>query len=198
MLKLNEISSKRRAFITGVLILIAYGVLVSVITQIKVFVMLADVISGLAVIGIAILLFPILRIYDKLLSASYLYLKLFEGILMIIGGVLFLFDSQQVLRDWIYDGAHLYAFIASGFIFYYLLYISKIIPRFVAIWGELGILSLLVMTVLKLLGQEYPTLNALLLLIITNEVFLAIWLMVKGFNPAAMAPVSQTINPNRE
>ncbi|MEN7981936.1 MAG: DUF4386 domain-containing protein [Nanoarchaeota archaeon] len=175
--------NRKTAIIVGALILIAYGVLVSIITQSKIPVMIADVISGFAVIGIAVLIFPFFKISNKL-RITYLSLKIVEGTLMVIGGILFLINSS--MRDWIYSGIHLYVFIVSAFIFYYLLYKSKIVPRFISVWGAIAIFSLLLITILNLINFSYPPLEFLLILIITNEVFLAIWLMIKGFNLSAI------------
>lgn len=159
--------------------MIAYGVLVSSITQSKILVMAADVISGFAVIGIAVLMYPIFKMY-KYQSFSYLLLKCVEGTLMIIGGLFFLSTSLQHFRDLIYNNVHIYTFIVGAFIFYYLLYKTRAVPRFIPIWGATGIFALLVSTLLKLMNVTYPAIDYLLVLIITNEIFLAVWLMTKG------------------
>jgi hypothetical protein len=181
-----KISSKTRAILVGVFILVAYGVLVSSITESKIVVMFADVISGLAVIGIAVLMYPLFKETNKQFSKGYLILKYVEGILMIIGGILFLSTSLQYTRSIIYEGFHVYVFIISAFMFYYLLYKSELVPKFISIWGALGIFALLVSTILQLVDINYPMLDYLLVLIITNEVFLAIWLMIKGFNESVI------------
>jgi hypothetical protein len=176
---INNISDKTRSILVGIFILVAYGVLVSSITQSKIIVMIADVISGFAVIGIAVLMYPIFKSY-KYQSFSYLLLKYVEGILMIIGGLLFLSTSLQHFRGFIYNNIHIYFFIVSAFFFYYLLYKTRVVPRFISIWGATGIFALLVSTLLKLVGITYPVIDYLLILIITNEIFLAGWLMIKG------------------
>jgi hypothetical protein len=179
---MKNISTKTRAILVGVFLLVAYGVLVSSITQSQILVMLADVISGLAVIGIAVLMYPLFKETNKQLSKLYLVLKYTEGASMIIGGVLFLFATLQYTRGIIYEGFHVYVFIISAFIFYYLFFKSKLVPRFISVWGALGIFALLLSTTLQLLNISYPVIDYFLVLIIANEVFLAIWLMVKGFN----------------
>ncbi|KYC53305.1 MAG: hypothetical protein AMQ74_00458 [Candidatus Methanofastidiosum methylothiophilum] len=161
--------------------MVAYGVLVSSITQSKILVMAADVISGFAVIGIAFLMYPIFKMY-KYQSLGYLLLKYVEGTLMIIGGLLFLSSSLQHFRDLIYNNVHIYTFIVGAFIFYYLLYKTRAVPRFISIWGATGIFALMLSTLLKLVGITYPVIDYLLILIITNEIFLAGWLMIKGIN----------------
>ncbi len=182
----RNITNKYRAILVGVFILVAYGVLASYMTSSKIIVMLADVISGLAVIGIAVLMFPLFKHLDKSLSQGYLILKYAEGILMVLGGLLFLIDSTQYLRDIIYDSVHIYVFIVSGFMFYILLYRSKLVPRFISIWGAAGLIAILASTLLNLVNVHYAVLDYFLILIITNEVFLAIWLMVKGFNKSVI------------
>lgn len=179
IITINNISNKKRSILVGIFILVAYGVLVSSITQSKILVMVADVISGFAVIGIAVLMYPIFKMY-KYQSLSYLLLKYVEGILMIIGGLLFLSSSLHHFRDLIYNNVHIYTFIAGGLIFYYLLYKTMAVPRFISIWGATGIFALLVSTLLKLINVTYPLIDYLLILIITNEIFLASWLMIKG------------------
>jgi hypothetical protein len=179
-----SISNKARAVYVAILILVAYGVLVSEFTQAKFTVMGADVISGIAVIGIAVLMYPLFLSYNKPVSKSYLILKYAEGILMVLGGLVFLSSSE--LRTSIYDNAHIYTFIISGALFYYLLYISKLVPRFISIWGALGIAALSVSTFLGLFDVSIQVLDYFVVLVITNEVFLAGWLIIKGFNPKAI------------
>lgn len=178
----NPITNKTRAILTGIFILTAYSMLASLITQSKTMVMLADVISGLAVIGIAVLMFPLFKHSNKAISVGYLVFKYAEGILMIVGGLLFLSTPLQYTRDIIYEGLHIYVFIISAFMFYYLLYETKLVPNFISIWGALGTFFLMLTTILKLINIQYLLIDYLLILIITNEIFLAIWLMTKGFN----------------
>lgn len=183
---IKQITNKTRAILVGIFILVAYGVLASTITQSKTIIMVSDIISGLAVIGIAVLIFPLFKSSNKSISVSYLVSKYLEGVLMIIAGIVFLFASTQSIRDAIYYGIHLYIFIASGFLFYYLLYKSELVPRFISIWGTAGIFALLVSTALKLFNIQYVVMDYFLVLIITNEIFLAIWLMTKGFSESAI------------
>lgn len=152
--------------------------------------MLADIISGLAVIGIAILMFPLFKKLNKPISQGYLILKYAEGILMIIAGLLFLDTSLQYMRDIIYNEFHVYVFITSGFMFYCLLYKSKLIPKFISIWGAMGLFVLLASTLLKLVNINYLIIDYFLVLIITNEVFLAVWLIVRGFDSSVIGPES--------
>jgi hypothetical protein len=130
---------KTRAVLAGIFIIVAYGVLTSTITKNSSIVMTADIISGLAVIGIALCFYPIFNKKTGPLTLTYLIMKFAEGVLMVIGGVLFLFESTASYRDTIYTTAHVYVFIISAFIFYYLLLITEIVPKFISYWGIAGI-----------------------------------------------------------
>ena len=95
------VKNRKTAIVVGILILLAYAVLVSAFTDSKAFVFLFEVISGLAVIGIAVLMFPYFKKYKKS-SMTYISLKFVEGILIIIVGALFLSSQLKSLRDPIY------------------------------------------------------------------------------------------------
>lgn len=178
-------SNRKIAIIVGILILVAYGVLASSVIESKTIVMLFEVISGIAVVGIAVLMFPFFKPFNEKLTLSYLIFKTIEGALMIIAGILFLSISTSLLevRDGIYI-IHTYVFILSALMFYYLLFKSKIIPRFISVWGIIAAILLLIANLLEIANLTLST--PILVLgyapIILNEVFLAIWLIVKGFN----------------
>ena len=72
-------------------------------------------------------------------------------------------------------------------IFNYLLYQSNLIPPWISVWGLIGAILLLAMGLLRLFG--YPVIF-LAIPIILNELVLAIWLIVKGFNSSAIASES--------
>jgi hypothetical protein len=180
MSKIEQIPVRLRSVLVGAFILIAYGILVSTLTESPTVVMIADLVSGIAVIGIAVLMFPLFREHNQILSYCYLILKWVEGLLMVAAGGLYLSPSSQHFRDSIYNGIHLYVFIISGAVFYILLYRRKLVPGFISIWGLAGIGSLTASTILTLAGRPLAFLDYFLVLIITNEVFLAIWLFAKG------------------
>ena len=183
-------ATKRRAVSVGVLILLAYSMLIYDVTGNVPFGAAADIISGLAVIGIAVLLFPLFRAKNsaaphaagnKVLSSAYLISRLVEGLLMIAGGVIILTPATRDYRPAIYDNIHIYFFIAGALLFYLLLFRTRLVPRFLSVWGLIASVMLLVITGLGLAGIKSPILDALLMPMIGNEVVLAIWLMVKGF-----------------
>jgi len=179
-------SHRKTAIIVGVLILVAYSLLGSNNPEAKVLGMFLEVISGLAVIAIAILMFPLFKPYNKIASLWYLVFRGLEGGLMIIAGILFLSYSPLLLgiRDGIYVG-HGYIFAVAALIFYYLLYLSNLVPRWISVWGVIAAILLVLVNLLEVTGI-ISGLMVLYLPIILNELVLAIWLMVKGFNPSAI------------
>ena len=190
-------SNRKTAIIVAALILIAYGVLASSITDSKITVLLFEVISGIAVIGIAVLMFPLFKRYNEKLSIWYIVFRSIEGGLMIIAGFLFLSNSTSLLgiRDGIYVG-HGYIFAVAALMFYHLLYTSKLIPRFISVWGFIAAILLIFVNLLEVMGI-IPASMFLYLPIITNEVFLAIWLIFKGFNPSAIDSESDKTDTNK-
>ena len=177
------ISNRQRASLTGVLILLAYSMLIYSITNNKTLGVITDIISGLAVIGIPLLLFPIFNTKEnKQINIAYLVSRFIEGILMLIGGILILNPSLESFREIIYSDIHIYFFIIGALFFYLLFYRTRLIPRFISVWGIIATIILFIVTIIKLFGVDLNILNALVLPMILNELFLACWLIIKGFN----------------
>ncbi len=172
-------SNRKVAIWVGIFILLAYVVLVNTLTDSKLLVTSLEVISGLAVIGIAVLLFPILKTFNKKLTKWYLSLKFVEGLLMVVAGFLFL-SLSLAARDSIYL-VHTYVFIVSAFMLYWLLYQSRIVPRYISIWGMIAIIILLIVNSIEVAGVNSIILTSLYAPIILNEVYLAGFLIFKGF-----------------
>lgn len=178
---MTTISNKHRATGVGMLIIIAYSMLTYSATGNVPLGVITDIISGLAVIGIPLLLLPYFNAGgNKKLKLAYLVSRNIEGLLMIKGGLFILNPSLVGYRDFLYIHIHIYFFIAGALFFYVLLYLTQLIPKFISVWGIVATILLLIVTIIKLFGVESPILNVLLLPIITNELFLAVWLMVKG------------------
>jgi hypothetical protein len=79
----------------------------------------------------------------------------------------------------------------GALMFYTMLYQSKLIPRFISIWGLIGATVVLANTMLDMFSLTVPNLGVLMLL---NELFLGVWLIVKGFNPSTLASESAKQN----
>ena len=178
-----KISNRQRATLVGLSILVAYSMLTYSITNNKPLGVITDIISGIAVIGIPLLMFPIFNTNgNKRMNYTYLISRFIEGMLMIMGGIFILFPSLESYRNSIYQNIHIYFFIVGALLFYFLLYRTQVIPKYISIWGILATIILFIVTIIKLFRVDLEVLDVLLLPMILNELYLAVWLMIKGFN----------------
>ncbi len=178
-----SISNKQRASIVAVLILAAYSMLTYSTTKNIIFGVITDIVSGFAVIGIPLLMVPIFNADEnKRMNYAYVVSRFIEGILMIIGGLFILNPSLEIYRELIYSDIHIYFFISGAVFFYILFYRTQVIPRFISVWGILATIMLFIVTVTRLLGINLSVLDFFVIPLILNELFLAVWLIIKGFN----------------
>ena len=179
-------NNRKISIIIGILILTAYSILGTNNPDAKMLGMFLEVISGFSVICIAVLMFPFLKPFGKKISLWYIVLKSIEGILMIGAGILFFIYTPSLLefRNQIYL-VHGYIFALPALMFYYLLYKSKLIPRWLSIWGIIASIVLVIANILELVEYSYK-LEILYLPIVLNEIVLALWLILKGFNESTI------------
>jgi hypothetical protein len=96
----------------------------------------------------------------------------------------------QTLGDFFYYGfdrqgfdIHMLFFCLGGMLWYYLFYVSNTIPRVLSLWGLVAVCLVLVTTLLKLYDRDFlPAAQVLALPYVPYELFLGVWLIVKGFN----------------
>jgi hypothetical protein len=74
----------------------------------------------------------------------------------------------------------------GALIFYILLYQSELIPRWLSAWGLVGAILILAMGLLRMYGHPVVYLA---IPIILNELVLAVWFIVEGFNSSEIAYV---------
>ena len=70
----------------------------------------------------------------------------------------------------------------AALLFYYLLYRSKLVPRFISVWGFIAVVLVLAWNLVEIFGISVSFGMILALPMILNEIFLGIWLIVKGFD----------------
>lgn len=70
-------------------------------------------------------------------------------------------------------------FCLGGILFYYLIYLSKIVPRWLAIWGLIGAGIVLVATLFTIFGVAVPV--AVYVPYVPFELVIGVWILVKGF-----------------
>ena len=201
------ICMKKKARIVGTLFLIAMAASltggsivnsVPVSSPVLLIGVFLELLNAASVVGIAALMFPILKKQNKSMATGYLVFRLIEAAFcaLITAAPLAVMVGAGasaglgVLRSAAVDLLIPLFFCAGALLFYYLLYKSSLIPRFISGWGILAAISILMMNLLpvfQLLDSEGISM-ALALPIIVNEVFLGIWLIVKGFKPTPTPP----------
>jgi Domain of unknown function (DUF4386) len=173
-------------------------------------------IAAVASAAIAISLYPVLRKYNQGLALGAVGFRLIEGVFYIVGviGLLMLLtlsrefvqagapDSPyfQTLGALVLAGYHwsgnvgsLLAFCLGALMYYYIFYQTRLVPRWLAGWGIIGAAMCMVAGVLvmfQVIGPMSAPQVVLALPIAVQEMVLAVWLIVKGFNPSVIAAVS--------
>ncbi len=169
---------------------------------------LLESVNGIAVIGIAVMMYTILKRVNEGVALGYLGFRGVEGFLSILGSTkaaslielshtynqagpspYFETLAELILADrhWTMEMLTVF-FILSAFIFYFLLYRSEIVPRYISIWGFIAIVLITIMNLLIYTGVGIGTIGIIFALpIIANEIFIALWLIVKGVDTSAIA-----------
>ena len=83
-------------------------------------------------------------------------------------------------------------FCLGALMFYAVLFQSRLVPRWISVWGLAALILDLAAQFLALFGLLDPvsaTASLLFIPIALQEMVLAVWLIVKGFSPAAIASV---------
>jgi hypothetical protein len=146
-----------------------------------------EITCGIAVVGIGLLMFPILKLFNKRLARGYVIFRIVECIIIVIGGI-YLLSLLKLM--WKYEMI-IFVFTAmGGLIFSYLLYLSKLIPRYLSGLGIIGYTMLFLGVVLDIFSILNINDGAGMLLYLPGglfELFLPIWLFIKGFNSSAIS-----------
>jgi hypothetical protein len=75
--------------------------------------------------------------------------------------------------------------------YYWVFYRSRLVPRWLSAWGLVAVTTVMVSGLLVMLGLVEPMSPPQLVMalpIAVQEMVLAVWLIARGFNPAAIAP----------
>ena len=139
--------------------------------------------AGLAVVGIGLLMYPVLKDVNPRLAKWYAVLRITECSVSAACGVYLLTQSQVVPNHllWVYVPTGV-----GGILFTHLLFVSRLVPRAIALLGLVGYVSLTIGVPLDLLGLLDMSKGAGLLLLVPGGlfelVFVPIWLITKGFS----------------
>lgn len=168
-------------------------------------------IMGLALALVPIVIFPILKKHNEVLALGYV---VFRGgietvtyIALVIPFLLLVSLGQATVQTGSTDASYFQAvgalllktqesaatiteivFPLGALMFYYVLYQSKLIPQWISGWGLVAAIPYLVAGLLHLFGlvDQMSTIQSVLVLpMALQEMVMAVWLIVKGFNQYA-------------
>lgn len=144
--------------------------------------------SGVAVVGIGLLMYQVLKPVNQRLAFWYTALRIVECAVSAGCGVYLLTQSHVVPNHM------LWVYIPTGFggvILTYLLFVSRLVPRPIAVLGLAGYTLLTLGVPLDLLGMLNMNEGTGLALLapggLFEAVFLPIWLIAKGFRSPSPA-----------
>ena len=182
-----------------------------------------SLIGGACASGIAISLYPVLKKFNPVLALGAVGFRISEGVLRFISVSVLLSiitlsqlyvkagapDSSyfqtlgallSAVRLWVGSGVgQLLAFSIGCTLYYIIFYQTRLVPRWITVWGLVfGILGI-VSTALVSIGLIAPFSTEHIVMVIPmlpQEIVLAVWLIVKGFDPSAIASLSAKTAPN--
>ena len=167
---------------------------------------LLELTNHIAVVGIAVVIYPVLRPFSERLAMGYLVARSMESVIFIIG-TMHLVALLNVSHEFVAAGAppvsHFHtlgsmlltghdwnraefafiAFSSSALILNYLLFQARLVPRWLCGWGMFGAALLLAARIMVISGLELSSATVTLLdsPIMVQEMVFAVWLIVKGF-----------------
>jgi Domain of unknown function (DUF4386) len=172
--------------------------------------------------GIAISLYPVLKKHSEGLAIGAVGFRLIEGVFYMVGALCLLAllpVSHQLISAGGQDTSTLQtlghlllavndlagfvfgvlAFCLGALMYYVVFYQSRLIPRWLSVWGIVALVLMFAAPFLTLFdGEPYSVSGNLIFLalpIFVQEMVLAVWLIVKGFN--SPAPTSESVKAVR-
>ncbi len=164
---------------------------------------------------IPVVIFPILKKQNEALALGYVVfrgaLETFTYMATAISWFLLIVLSRGYLQASALDSSHFQVlgvlllnvddqvnhvmkivFPLGALIFNYLLFQSKIVPRWLSVWGILAVALHFTEGLLTLFGVLPADAETIMALpIFLQEMVFAVWLIVKGFDPSALASLSE-------
>ncbi|MGE5601925.1 MAG: DUF4386 domain-containing protein [Nitrososphaerales archaeon] len=166
----------------------------------------------LALAMVPVVLYPVLRRHSEVLALGYVVfrggLETVAGLLTPIAWLLLVAlgqlhvqgpdagaSSLQTAAALLWEPGAVSSILSIVFclgaaMFYTVLYRSRLVPRWLSVWGLAGLLPYLAaafMVMFAGLDEKSSSATLMYLPLAVQEMVLAVWLIVKGFNPAVSA-----------
>jgi hypothetical protein len=167
-------------------------------------------IMGFALAMVPVMIFPVLKKYNEALALGYVVfrggLEAVTYIATAVSWLLLIALSQEYVQAGAPDASYfqavgtllrraddlpylVFAFPLGALMFYSVLYQSKLIPRWLSVWGFVAVILNLAAGLLQMFGLSSSSsyLDTMLNLpIFLQEMVMAVWLIVKGFNASTV------------
>ena len=165
---------------------------------------------AVAVAAIPICMYPILKKQNESMALGYVVGRLVEGVMFTVS-VICLLTLLNLSKEYALAGAPdavfyqilsttilavrsvqsifaQFGFSLGSLMFYYMLYKSKLVPRWLSGWSLIGAILFFASAFLPLFGDSPGSTTYLLLNAPggVGEMVFAVWLIAKGFNPSAI------------
>jgi hypothetical protein len=163
-------------------------------------------ILAVSVIGIGVVMFPILKEYSESLSLTYVSFRLIEGVFIVVASLSLLslvtlsqeyvagsLDAADylpssvlllALQDWSFVIGTMIFLGLGGLPLNFLLYQSRLIPRWLSAWGLVGATGVFLYGLVELFGISSGSIPIEILAapIAIQEMVFAVWIIAKGFS----------------
>lgn len=168
---------------------------------------------GISLVAMTVFLYPVMRKASKELAMGMvLFRGALEGIFYFLSTLTFLTliavgktyiatgsDSAvlQTIGNLLYQFENLKVpvseilFIIGGMCIYVTFYRARLIPRWISVWGIIGMAAYLASALLKFFHLDTGIGFYLEMVVAPQEIVMAVWLIVKGFNPSAIADLNR-------
>lgn len=172
---------------------------------------LLKIVAAAGSAGIAIALYPVLRKYNAGFALRSVGFRIIEGVFYLVAtlGLFSLLSLSQeyarvgpqaastfqvlgtlisAIRNWASFVVGVIFFCLGAAMYYYVMYRSRLIPRWLSAWGLAGLALVFSLALLIAFGEKPSGMVMLLAVPIgLQEMVFAVWLIVKGFNSSAIA-----------
>ncbi|MBM7691709.1 hypothetical protein JOC77_001116 [Peribacillus deserti] len=169
-----------------------------------------------AAIGTATTMFPILRKYNETIALWHVCFRFLEAIVITVGAISILAlltlsrefvaagssdiasfqasgTSLKAIHDWTFLLGPNFMLGLNTMMYSFIFYKTRLVPRFIPILGMTGAALIFICALLVMFGvfPQVSVWGAIFAIpVAANEMILAVWLIVKGFNESALASIS--------
>jgi hypothetical protein len=179
---------------------------------------LMELILVVSAVGTATTMFPFLRKYNETIALWHLCFRFLEAIVITVGVISVLslltlsrefvaagalntasFQASgtllKAIKDWTFMIGPLFFLGINTMMYSYIFYKSKLVHRFIPILGMTSSILVFIYGLLVMFGvaEQLSVWGLMAMPIAANEMILAVWLIVKGFNVPAISSGSANV-----